>query len=289
MDEDDPVSSTTATTTASTTMKSTATMTPFARELRMWRARRGLSQLDLSIRVGTTQRHLSFIEQGRSSPGRTMIVRLAESLELSLGDRNGLLTSAGFAPVFPESDLDGAELRPVREALDAILAGHEPYPAVVVRSGGVIVIANNAIDVLFEGVDPSLLETPINAYRLALHPRGMAPRIRNFAEWGNHVIDGLRAASRRSPSAAIEDLLAELTAHVPASNPGRDHLGFAVPLRLDSTDGELTLITTLTSFATATDVTLANLQLEAFLPANDASTAILRARAARRASVSARN
>ena len=263
----------------------TTSVTPFARDLRAWRARRGLSQLDLAIRVGTTQRHLSFIEQGRSSPGRTMIIRLAESLELSLADRNGLLMSAGFAPVFPESDLDGAELRPVREALDAILAGHEPYPAVVVRSGGEIVASNTAIDILFEGVDPGLLETPMNAYRLALHPRGMAPRIRNFPDWGNHVIHGLRAASRRSPNPAIDELLAELAEYVPASNPGRDHLGFAVPLRLDSSDGELTLITTLTSFATATDVTLANLQLEAFLPANDASATILRARAARRASV----
>jgi len=269
------------------TASATVTVTPFARDLRDWRARRGLSQLDLAIRVGTTQRHLSFIEQGRSAPGRTMIIRLAESLELSLADRNGLLTTAGFAAVFPESDLDGAELRPVRDALDAILAGHEPYPAVVVRSGGEIVMANTAIDVLFEGVDPSLLETPMNAYRLALHPRGMAPRIGNFPEWGNHVIHGLRAASRRSPSPVVEQLLVELSEYVPATNPGRDHLGFAVPLRLASSDGELTLITTLTSFATATDVTLANLQLEAFLPADDASAAILRARAARRASVAA--
>ena len=275
VDEDEAVS----------TVRSTVATTPLARDLRAWRARRGLSQLDLAIRVGTSQRHLSFIEQGRSSPGRTMVIRLAESLELSLNDRNGLLMTAGFAPVFPESDLDGTELRSVRDALDAILTGHEPYPAVVVRSGGAIVMANGAIDVLFEGVDPSLLETPINAYRVALHPRGMAPRIRNFPEWGNHVIHGLRAAARRSPNPVLDDLLAELSGYVPNTNPGRDHLGFAVPLRLDSDDGELTLITTLTSFATATDVTLANLQLEAFLPANEASAVILRARGARRASV----
>ena len=289
VDEDDHVSNITArvTTTGVTTTGITTTgitTTPFARELRSWRTRRGLSQLDLAIRVGTTQRHLSFIEQGRSAPGRTMIIRLAESLELSLADRNGLLMTAGFAPVFPESDLDGAELRPVRDALHAILAGHEPYPAVVVRSGGEIVMANTAIEVLFEGVDPTLLATPMNAYRLALHPRGMAPRIRNFPEWGNHVIHGLRAASRRSPNPAVERLLDELNEYVPDVHPGRDHLGFAVPLRLDTSDGELTLITTLTSFATATDVTLANLQLEAFLPADDASTTILRDRASRRSS-----
>ena len=155
----------------------------FGSELRSWRTRRGVSQLDLAIRAGTTQRHLSFMEQGRSAPGRTMVVRLAESLELSLGDRNGLLLTAGFAPVFPESDLDGPELRPVRAALETILHGHDPYPAVVVRHGGEIVGMNAAVEVLFEGVEADLLVAPINAYRVALHPRGMAPRIRNFAEF----------------------------------------------------------------------------------------------------------
>jgi transcriptional regulator with XRE-family HTH domain len=149
----------------------------FGSELRSWRGRRGVSQLDLAIRAGTTQRHLSFIEQGRSSPGRTMVVRLAESLELSLTDRNALLLAAGYAPVYPESDLTSDALRPVLDALGTVLAGHEPYPAVVVRPDGEVVAMNRAVDVLFEGVEPSLLIAPINAYRVALHPNGMAPRI----------------------------------------------------------------------------------------------------------------
>jgi transcriptional regulator with XRE-family HTH domain len=259
----------------------TAAVTPgrFPVELREWRVRRGLSQLDLAIRTGTTQRHLSYIEQGRSAPGRTMVVRLAESLDLSLRDRNGLLVTAGFAPLFPESDLQGPELRPVREALTTILEGHEPYPAVVVRSGGELIATNSAVEVLFEGVAAELLETPRNAYRIALHPLGMAPRIRNFPEWANHVLNALRSASRRSPSDRLDQLLNELESYVPVHAPGRDHLGFAVPLRLAAADGDLTLITTITSFATATDVTLAGLQLEAFLPADAETTRILRARA----------
>lgn len=254
----------------------------FGAELRGWRARRGVSQLDLAIRAGTTQRHLSFIEQGRSAPGRTMIVRLAESLELTLADRNALLLTAGYAPLFPESDLDGAELAPAREALDAVLRGHEPFPAVVVRSGGEIVATNEATEVIFEGVDPSLLTEPRNAYRIALHPRGMAPRIENFAVWGQHVLTSLRASHRRNPTPKLDTLVAELEAYVPRPTPGPDHVGFAVPLRLSVPEGTLTLITTMMSFATATDVTLAELRLEAFLPADRVSSDVLHARSRHR-------
>jgi hypothetical protein len=169
-------------------------------------------------------------------------------------------------------------------ALDTILDGHLPFPAVVVRPGGEIVSANAAVEILFEGADAELVAPPINAYRLALHPRGMAPRIGNFGEWANHVLAGLRRASQRSPGGAYDALLDELQAYVPPYVPGADHLGFAVPLRLACTEGELTLITTLTSFATATDVTLAGLQLEAFLPADDQTAQILHARQARRVS-----
>ena len=253
----------------------------FPSELRRWRKGRRLSQLDLALLAGTTQRHLSFIEQGRSTPGRTMVVRLAESLELSLHDRNQLLVAAGYAPVFTESRIDGDTLRPVMHALGTILDGHLPFPAVVVRPGGEVIASNAAIDVLFEGAAAELIASPVNAYRLALHPNGMAPRIGNFGEWANHVLAGLRRASQRSPGGVYDLLLAELQEYVPPYTPGSDHLGFAVPLRLACAEGELTLITTLTSFATATDVTLAGLQLEAFLPADDQSAQILQARHAR--------
>jgi transcriptional regulator with XRE-family HTH domain len=238
-----------------------------------------VSQLDLSIRAGTTQRHLSFVESGRSAPGRTLVVRLAESLELGLRDRNDLLVSAGYAPVYPESDFDGPLLEPVREAVLAVLRGHEPFPAVVARPSGELVAVNSAFDVLAEDADPALLRPSVNGFRLALHPNGMAPRIRNFPEWGRHVLDALRAAARRSPDPSLDNLLAELAEYVPAQPAGPDHLGFAVPIQLRCRDGDLTLITTLTSFSTAVDVTVAELRLEAFLPADPRTSDILRARA----------
>ncbi|MEU2257909.1 helix-turn-helix transcriptional regulator [Nocardia xishanensis] len=251
----------------------------FAHQLKRWRTTRRVSQLDLAIRADTTQRYLSFLEQGRSRPGRTMVVRLAESLELSLRERNGLLLAAGYAPVFAESRLDTPELAPVREALDRILDGHMPYPAVVVRPYGVLVSANAAFELLTEGAAPELLASPVNVLRLALHPDGLARRVLNLPEWGRHVIESLRGRALRSPDPELDAFIAELASYLPAAEPGPDHLGFAVPLRLRSDAGELRLITTITSFATAVDVTLSELHLEAFLPADDQTAAILRTRA----------
>jgi len=248
----------------------------FAHELRRWRDSRRWSQLELALRAGTTQRHLSFLEQGRSRPGRPLVIRLAESMELSLRERNALLLAAGYAPVFAESDLDAPELAAVRAALDRILDGHMPYPAVVVRPYGELVAANAAQAVLLEGADPALLEPPVNVLRLALHPDGMGSRVVNLAEWGRHIVDSLRSHARRSPAPALDDLIAELEDYIPPVAPGPDHVGFAVPLRLRTSRGELRLITTLTSFATAVDVTLSELRLEAFLPADENTAAILR-------------
>jgi transcriptional regulator with XRE-family HTH domain len=248
----------------------------FAGELRRWRTSRRLSQLELALRAGTTQRHLSYIEQGRSRPGRTMVVRLAESLELSLRERNALLLAADYAPVFPESRLDDVALRAVRDALDRILEGHMPYPAVVAGPTGDLVAANPAFGVLTAGAASQLLEPPLNVLRLALHPDGMARRVENLPEWGRHVLESLRVRALSSPDPRLDELIAELERYVPPLAPGPNHIGFAVPLRLRSDAGELRLITTLTSFATAVDVTLAELHLEAFLPADDATTRILR-------------
>jgi transcriptional regulator with XRE-family HTH domain len=251
----------------------------FARELRRWRSNRHISQLDLALRAGTTQRHLSFMEQGRSRPGRAMVIRLAESLGLSLRDRNRLLLAAGYAPVFTESSLDAPELQPVRDALDRIIEGHLPYPAVVVRPYGEIVAANAAVDVLTEGAAPELLEPPVNVLRLAVHPDGMARRVVNLPEWGRHIVDNLRNLALRSPDPRLDGFVAELEGYLPAASLGPDHLGFAVPLELRTGEGVLRLITTLTSFATALDVTLAELHLEAFLPADASTAEILQARA----------
>jgi MmyB-like transcription regulator ligand binding domain len=224
---------------------------------------------------------VSFIEQGRSRPGRNVVVRLSEALDLSLRERNELLLSAGFAPAFPESALDDDALRPVRRALDTILDGHLPYPAMVVRPYGVLVDANRAFDLFHEGVEPALLAPPVNVFRLALHPDGVASRVRNLPEWGRHITENLRAQLMRSPDPTLEALLAELEGYLPPLPTEPDVLGFAVPLELTSTDGELRLITTLTSFATAADVTLAELHLEAFLPADETTADVLRKRAER--------
>ncbi|WP_067715423.1 helix-turn-helix transcriptional regulator [Nocardia yamanashiensis] len=252
--------------------------TPFAQQLRHWRGMRRISQLDLAIQAETSQRYLSFLEQGRSHPGRTMVVRLAESLGLSLRERNSLLLAAGYAPAFPESTLDAPELGAVRHALDTILQGHLPYPAVVTRPFGVLVAANPAFELLTEDCAPELLRSPVNVLRLALHPDGLARRVLNLPEWGRHIVDSLRNRAARSPDPLLDELIAELVGYLPPVDPGPNHIGFAVPLRLRSDAGELRLITTLTSFATATDITLSELHLEAFLPADQATADILRAR-----------
>jgi transcriptional regulator with XRE-family HTH domain len=244
----------------------------FAEALREWRARRRLSQLELAVRAGTSQRHVSFIESGRSAPGRAMVVRLAESLEVPLRERNGLLLAAGYAPAYPETRLDAPELRPVRDALESILRGHHPYPAVVIDRYGDLVLSNAAFQTLTADLPPELRQArPVNVGRLLLHPRGLASRIVNLDEWAWHVIDALRQQASRNPSERMHALVAELEGLVPdrPREPGPGHLGFAVPLRLRSPHGELRLLSTITQFGTAVDVTVAELRLEAFLPADE--------------------
>ncbi|MCP2163769.1 MmyB family transcriptional regulator [Goodfellowiella coeruleoviolacea] len=257
-------------------------------EIRRWRRARRLSQLELAELAGTTQRHLSFVENGRSLPGRALVIRLAESLGLALRERNDLLAAAGFLPVFAESGLDEVGLRPVRTALDEILHGHLPYPALITAPYGRVLAANDAVEVFAEGAAPELLTPPVNVLRLMLHPDGMGRRVGNLAEWGRHVIENLSTRARRSPDPRLDEFIAELAGYVPQVPVGPDHLGFSVPMRLASADGELRLITTLTSFATATDITLAELRLEAFLPADQSTADLLRHRAERRRSGPAR-
>ncbi|MGW2654781.1 helix-turn-helix domain-containing protein [Streptomyces sp. NPDC001478] len=248
--------------------------------LRQWRVRRRVSQLELAVRAGTTQRHVSFIESVRSVPGRAMIIRLAESLEVPIRERNDLLLTAGFAPVYPQTPLDDPRLAPIRTALEQILRGHLPYPAVAVDRYGDLVSANAAFDALTAGAAPHLLAPPVNVPRVLLHPQGLAPRIVNLDTWAWHVIDHVRAESVRNPDERLRRLADELTELVPPRpRAAPHHLGFAVPLRLRTPDPadtrELTLVTTLTHFGTATDVTVAELRLEAFLPADEATAALL--------------
>lgn len=253
--------------------------TTFASSLREWRSRRRVSQLELAMRAGTTQRHISFIENGRSAPGRAMVVRLAESLEVPLRERNVMLLTAGFAPAYQEARLDDPRLDAVRTALERIMEGHMPYPAVIIDRQGDLIASNKAFTALIDGVAPRLLEPPVSVSRVLLHPEGLASRIVNLAEWAWHIIDAIGKAAARNPNARLQTLITELEGLVPdrPRQPGPDYLGFAVPMRLRHGDGELRLLTTLTHFGTATDVALAELKLEAFLPADEETASALAA------------
>jgi transcriptional regulator with XRE-family HTH domain len=244
----------------------------FPDALKQRRASRRLSQLELALRAGTTQRHLSFIESGRSAPGREMVIRLAESLTLPLRERNELLLKAGYAPAYPETALNSPDLAPVLDALTHILDAHMPYPAIVIDRHGEIVAANAGLRILAGGCAEHLRA---NAYRLALHPDGMAPRIANFAEWGWHVLNGIAAELDRNPGERLAALHAELSRYVPSARTTPGHLGFAVPLELRTPYGELRLMTTISSFANAVEVAISELKLEAFLPADQATSAAL--------------
>ena len=254
----------------------------FGTVLREWRNRRRLSQIDLAIEAGTTQRHLSFLEQGRSAPGRDIVSRLADSLWLTLRQRNALLSAAGFAPAHPESSLDAPLLEPVREALQHVLDGHLPYPAMVMDGFGELVAANSAFGLITEGVAGWLLEAPVNVLRVALHPEGMAARIVNLDDWRLHILHGLR---ERGPHPRIDALIEELESYGVPAPGGRpvESLGFAVPLHLRSLDGDVRLVATISTFVTALDVTVSELRLEAFLPADPQTAAILVSRHAGRA------
>jgi transcriptional regulator with XRE-family HTH domain len=244
----------------------------FPAALKERRASRRLSQLELALRAGTTQRHLSFLETGRSAPGRELVVRLAESLDLPLRDRNELLLLAGYAPAYPQTALDSPGLAPVLAALGHVIDAHLPYPAIVIDKYGQIVAANANLRILTDGCAEHLHG---NAYRLALHPDGMAPRVANFGPWAWHVLNAMAAELARNPDEKLAALHAELRRYVPPARAAPGHLGFAVPLELRTSLGDLRLMTTISTFATAVDVTVSELKLEAFLPVDEATSAAL--------------
>ena len=252
-------------------MSDVATSPPVGALLRSWRQRRRLSQLELSNEAGVSARHLSFLETGRARPSRTMVLHLAEQLELPLRARNELLSAAGFAPVYGERALDEPEMTAVRAALDLVLAAYEPFPAVVVDRGWQLVAGNRGVALLTEGVDPALLQPPVNALRLSLHPSGMAPRILNLPQWRAHVLHRLAREARLSGDPGLAALHRELALLPGGQAPGIPD-GIAVPLRLRSGDAVLSFLSTVTTFGTAIDVTAAEVSVEAFLPA-DAQTA----------------
>jgi transcriptional regulator with XRE-family HTH domain len=242
--------------------------------LRDWRRRRRLSQLDLALDAGVSARHLSFVETGRSRPSAQMVLHLAERLDVPLRERNAMLLAAGYAPAYGERPLDADEMTPVREALQRVLDAHDPYPAAVVDRRWDIVASNRGIGLLVAGVDPDLLEPPANAVRISLHPAGMAPRILNLAEWRAHLLERLGRQVALTGDPALRDLLEEVREY-PAPEPeGRaapaDAIAVALRLRADS--GDLAFVSTVATFGTAVDITVAELAIESFFPA-DAATA----------------
>jgi transcriptional regulator with XRE-family HTH domain len=239
--------------------------------LREWRERRRYSQLDLSSASGVSTRHLSFLETGRSKPSREMVLRLAEVLEVPLRARNTLLVAAGFAPHYPQHDLDAPALTPIRAAIDRVLAAHEPYPAIVVDRGWDIIATNASVGPLLEGVAAHLLEQP-NAIRIALHPEGVAPRTRNLGQWRAHVLARLRSQVAASGDPRLAALLDEVTGYgSDLESPPHRLDAIAVPLQLATEAGHLSFISTIASFEHALDVTVADLSIEAFYPADDAT------------------
>jgi transcriptional regulator with XRE-family HTH domain len=249
---------------------------PFGTMMRDWRQRRRLSQLDLAIEADVSARHVSFIETGRSSPSRAMVLRLAEVLDVPLREQNQLLMAAGLAPMYSERSLDDPDMAAVRDGIERVLSAYNPFPCVVVDRGWQIVHANAGAGVLLEGVAPSLLERP-NALRISLHPEGLAPRIRNLAQWRHHVVERLRREAAVSGSDELSALLAEIESFPGGFDGTRDLGGVAVPLELYTPQGQLlTFLSTVTTFGTAIDLTAAELSIEAFLPADEVTAAALR-------------
>ncbi len=248
--------------------------------LKDWRRRRHMSQLDLSLEAGVSARHLSFIETGRARPSADMLLHLAEQLDVPLRDRNQLLLAAGHAPAYGQRDLDAPELEPVRVALERVLEGHAPNPALVVDRHWGLVAANAGIQPLIAGAAAHLLEPPVNVLRLSLHPEGVAPRIANLAEWRAHLLDrlGREAVTSGDPAlAALHEELAAYPCYEPAHSPDLEAGAIAVPLRVRIDGGELSFISTVTTFGTALDVTVSELSIEAFFPADEATKAALQA------------
>jgi transcriptional regulator with XRE-family HTH domain len=257
---------------------------PVGAQLRHWRTRRRLSQLELALAADVSTRHLSCLENGRSAPSREMILRLARRLDVPLRERNRLLTAAGYAPMFVARALDDPAMAAARQVVELVLRAHEPFPALAVDRHWNVAMQNRAVALLLDGVAADLLTPPVNALRLSLDPRGMAPRIVNLGTWRAHVLHRLGqqvAASGDETLRKLADELAALghgdherdgeTAGVEATAPAEPAL--VVPLVVDTRLGRLSFVSTTTVFGTPVDITLSELALESFFPA-DAATAV---------------
>jgi transcriptional regulator with XRE-family HTH domain len=240
--------------------------------IKTWRTRRRLSQLDLALDANISARHLSFVETGRSRPSEQMVLHLAETLDVPLRERNQLLLAAGYAPVYSQHSLHEPELKPIKSALDQLLKAHEPFPAVVVDRQWNLVASNRAVALLTNGVAEHLLKPPVNVLKLALHPEGMAPRITNLGEWRAHLLRDVESHNQGD----LDELYRELLSYPGPTIEPAPHAVF-VPLEIDG----LKFLSTRTTFGTAVDVTVSELAIESFFPADEHTVAALQASKAR--------
>ncbi|WP_434739593.1 helix-turn-helix domain-containing protein [Micromonospora sp. SH-82] len=261
-------------------MTVTVTKPAVGEMLRDWRRRRRLSQLELSIRADISTRHLSFLETGRSTPSREMVLQLADRLELALRERNRLLLAAGYAPVYPENSLDAPPMSAVRSAIRQVLNGHEPYPAVVVDRAWNLVDANESLSVLTDLVAPWLLAPPANVLRASLHPEGLAPHIVNLGEWRAHLLHRLGKQVEFSGDPELAVLEEELRGYPGGESHGAGPAAnsIVVPARVRREGRVLNLFTTVATFGTPLDVTISELSIESFYPADEATARELRSR-----------
>ncbi len=251
--------------------------------LRGWREQRRLSQLELALRADSSARHISFVETGRSRPSEEMVLRLAEHLEVPVRERNALLLAAGYAPRYTESPLDAPSLDTLRWGIQQLLDGYEPYPALVVDGTYTVVAANRGIGLLLDGLPEHLLTPPMNAMRITLHPEGLAPRIRNLREWRGHLLAQMDRQIALARSESLRALYDEVAAYpLPAEVDPEDRSDaepypyFALPLRIEHEGRVLSFVSSISTFNTPMDVTVAELAIETFLPADPATVAYLR-------------
>jgi len=248
--------------------------------LRAWRERRRISQLELALRADSSARHISFVETGRSRPSEEMVLRLAEHLDVPVRERNALLLAAGYAPRYPETPLDDPALAALRDGMERLIQGYEPYPALVVDAGYTVVAANRGIAMLLDGVPEELLRPAPNAMRLTLHPEGLAPRIQNLREWRGHLLVQMERQLALHRSDQLRALYEEVTAYpVPEDAPGEEPDEpvpyFALPMRIEHEGRVLSFVSSISTFNTPMDITVAELAIETFLPADAATTKYL--------------
>ncbi|MFF7814312.1 helix-turn-helix domain-containing protein [Streptomyces sp. NPDC007945] len=250
--------------------------------LRGWRERRRLSQLELALRADSSARHISFVETGRSRPSEAMILRLAEHLDVPVRDRNALLLAAGYAPRYAESPLDAPELETLRDGIARLLQGYEPYPALVVDGAYTVVAANRAIGLMLGGLPEHLLTPPMNVMRITLHPEGLAPRIHNLREWRAHLLAQMERQIAFARSDALRAVYEEVRAY-PLPEPRPEDVPdpepypyFALPLRIEHDGRVLSFVSSISTFNTPMDVTVAELAIETLLPADPATVEYLK-------------